>query len=221
MWDDQAILDGRETVTYRSVRDAGDVDVSVPNAVAYDVSLRDAAFSGGVYQAGDIVWTLPLAVLATAGVVTKPADVIVRADGSRWTVLSRSATELAQFVKPATRNLAIAYDLRHTIDVYRPRATQDLGDAGRREPLFQPFALGRVCRVQEVGRDRADELGKIATEVRYDVFMESPLRLTHEDQIRWTPPGEPGQVRTLEVQRTRESDRIDVLQVVECLWRGY
>ena len=220
-FDDQAILDDPETVTYVSVRNAGDVEVEVPLAVGYDLTLRELMASGGRYQATDMNWTLRLATLTGAGVAAKPGDRIVRADGSRYTVLDRTTTAFAGFVKATARNMAVHHDLSDACDWYEPGPTQGQDDAGHREPTWVPRRLGLVCRFQPQASEPAEAHGKRVTQTRYVAVFEDAAvaEATHEGQLRWSPV--PGEVRVLEVLAVRNAERIDELTQVECLWRGY
>lgn len=211
-FDDQLGMEGCVPATFRSTRTAGNVDVSLGNAIPYPVTIREQAASGGRYQAGDVTWSLRTAELGT--VQPKPADLIIDEAGARWTILEATPAAFASFVRAVCRNLAIAYDLRDAIDIYRPDPTQEDDAAGNREPSFLPLSLGAICRVQETARRTVDTLGKLSAEVDYVVYLEQQIALTHEDQIRWNG-------KVLEIIGSVDPDRIDVLQRIDCIWRGF
>lgn len=215
---DQSQLDAAETITFLSRRNGVDVSLTIDSAVAYGVSQREQFASGGRYQAGDLIFTLPADVLLDAGIFPKPADQILRADGSRWTLLQQTTSHFANFVRATTRNLAIAHDLADRVDWYEPVPVQSTDAAGHREPSWQPVALNLVARVQDLGSDVQEEFGKRVTRHRSVVWFEEPIAPTHEGQLRWVVAG---QTRILEIERVLERDRIDLLTRVECVWRDY
>ncbi len=209
VFDDQSILDDRQTVEYVSRRDAGNVTASVSNAVSYGISKREVMASNGRYQSGDVVWTLPRSQVLALG--PKVGDAVL-AEGVKYTVIGQDISAFASFVKLTTRNLVIAYGLQQSVTILRPNHGLPTPTADR-SPQFVssgPF----VAAVQEMGRSPAEFLERRANEVRYTIVLEAQAAdLTHECLIVWNG-------LQLQIESVANVDRLDFLQQVECVYRG-
>lgn len=210
-FDDQPILEGHEAVTVTSVRRTGDATASTATAVRYPMTTREASASFGVYQLGDVVWTLDTSEVSSIAPL-KPRDKVTDSDGIDWTMLDAVKSPIANFWKCTTRALAIVNDLADRMDIYRPRPTQAQDDPGNREPVFMPFKLNLACRIQEISRNVVDAFGKRVTEIGYEIFTAETLAVTNEDQIR-------ANGRIYDITGMVDAERIDALGKILAVWR--
>lgn len=220
---DYLVFDGRETVTYRSVRDNGTmVDWVVDAALRRARRQREQAPSYGVYQAAALRWHIPRVVLdpmlSTEGQVPKQRDVIVDGAGIHWTVQAVETTVLQTMYAFDTLNLAVAYDLRHTIDIERAGVTYDAAGVARES--FPPESGGSVlyaglaCRVQAVEEAIAEGRLIRGEQVDYLIYLERQIVVdVAEDRVKWTVGNT---TRYLDIVSLKSPERIDELPVLEC-----
>jgi hypothetical protein len=170
----QALLGYTEAVTVTSVRNSGNVATPVDRAGVYRVSLKEAAASNGVYQAGD----LKVAVATDAvAFQPKPRDT-VGYGGLLYTVLDVTGSAWAKFWALMCRNLALAADLRDTGTLYR--AAPAASASGLRVPHLAAVggATAIPCRVQGEGggpvqfADGRVMAGRYVCYVGQDVFAQ-------------------------------------------------
>jgi hypothetical protein len=200
----------RETVTLTHVRaDTANKQETVTNAKRRPTSFREQAASGGRYTSRDTTWWLP-EVFVKRGAV-KPGDKITDADGVEFTVLESPLVCLNADYKCVSRALAIEHNLCDRVDIYRPAKHQWQSESGGREPLFFLYREQLPCRFQETGRQVVDKFGKRLTEISYDLFMESTLPVTNEDQFR-------SGGKIYDMVAARNADRIDELSVIQLTW---
>ncbi|MDZ4659299.1 MAG: hypothetical protein SH868_17130 [Bythopirellula sp.] len=108
------VVDGLEEVTLR--RRDGMTSIAVIAARRQGVQQREAEPSGGAVTEANAEWHLALA----ENLAPRVGDVVVDAQGGRWTILV--AEELPQLGrwKCVTRELRIAYGCGERIDIERP-----------------------------------------------------------------------------------------------------
>jgi len=144
--EDQAIFDNLESVTYTSVRTAGNVSVAIGDAGYYPQGLSEGAPSYGVYTKGRSKFSIRMSLLESVG-GAKPRDYVTRADGVAHTVLQADAGNITAVWQLSTVNLALAADLRGTCTLSRPVLARDA--AGRpAKASYTTVAADVPCRVQ-------------------------------------------------------------------------
>lgn len=190
----------------------GNTDFAISVAKRRAPGFKELAPSGGVYTTQDLVWLIPKTLADAAGVTPKPGDVVT-ASGVNWTILECPLNTLRSTYRCMTRDMVLAHDLRDTLNVKRPRATVTTDGAGSRTYSYDTVYTGIAARFQEVSADATDERGKRLTARRFQVWVETRLYLTVEDQIT----DQAGNV--YELKGWRDADRIDQLQQLECEMR--
>ena len=199
--------------------------ILVPIAKRRNLTMRELAASGGVYQSSDQVYLIPDALLSPSQVRPKMGDVVIETDddspgrqpGQRWTVLDVSRGKSRQTHRLACRNLALALDLRETVTIERPAIRYDA--AGVPVKAFPSDATnpGGVTlysqlpgRAQLVTKEMADEHGIRGLEGKYEVFVDREVDVTHEDRLLLANG------LYLDIVGYRNGQRIDELPVIVC-----
>ncbi|MBY0523430.1 MAG: hypothetical protein K2R98_08520 [Gemmataceae bacterium] len=208
--------DSIEPVTYRSVRKTGEMADGIPVARRRPVTFKEMTASGGAYQAGDVVWLLPTALLSVAIGTPKEADVVEDGDRCPWTVLTaqgqRRDRNGYQTWKLTCRNLVVAYDLQDLVTIERAYGVLDA--AGVEVRTWQPLYQALPCRMQPLVGELADERAIRGTAVRYDVFLSRDVAVdVTRDRVAW--PAALGGY--LEIKGYRNRERIDELPALECV----
>jgi hypothetical protein len=108
------IVDGLEEVTLR--RRDGLTTVAVVAARRQRVNQREGEPSAGTVVESNAEWHLAFA----EGVAPHVGDVVLDADGGRWTILTAEQLPLLGRWKCATRDLRIAYGCGERVDIERP-----------------------------------------------------------------------------------------------------
>ena len=173
---------------------------------------KELAPSGGVYTSQDLVWLLPAALVQAAGAIgnqaPKPGD-LINAEGVAWTILECPLNTLRSTYRCMTRDLILAFDLRGTLSVKRPTATET-DNAGSRVYAYTTVYSGIPCRFQEQTADGVDERGRRLTRRSFSVWVGQRLYLQKEDQII----DENGTV--YEWMSSQDADRINQMQQLTC-----
>lgn len=186
---------------------------------------KELAASQGAYQAGDLVWLLPAAVLPSWLLADppKPGDVVIprapQADaGSRYTALDVTAGKYLQTYRLTTRNLAIAYDLRDQIVIERPEHVTDESGAIRQlYPSGPPPNGGEVlyanllCKVHLEHEDIAEERGIRGPRRVYSIIVSREVAVTNYNRVILPWSG-----AILEIRGYHNAQRIDELPFLEC-----
>lgn len=201
---DQAVFDNLEAVTFTSVRAAGNVTVAVTDATFSYITLREAAASNGVYEAGDVTFSIRQSLLAAVG-GAKPRDTVVRAsDGQTYTVLTATPTVMTKVWDVTCRNLVLAADLRQTGTLARPTNAQDA--AGRPTlASYTTVAANIACRVQPEGGAASDVGDRRTIPKRFAAILGVQVDAHAKDTF--TCDGV-----TYTVLESRNPERIDQLQ---------
>jgi hypothetical protein len=167
---DQAIFDNLEAVTFTSARTAGDQSVEIDDATFDFIGIKEAVASRGVYQAGDVTFSIRQALLTDVG-GAKPGDRVYRAsDGQTYTVLTAVPTVVTKVWDVTCRNLILANDLRRTGTLERPTGKQDhTGRAALKN--YTTVAADVPCRVQPIDDAADDTFGRRTMPQRYNAFL--------------------------------------------------
>ncbi len=108
------IVDGLEEVTLR--RRDGLTTVAVVAARRQNVNQREAEPSAGTVVESNAEWHLAFA----EDVAPHVGDVVLDANGGRWTILTAEELPMLARWKCATRDLRIAYGCGDRVDIERP-----------------------------------------------------------------------------------------------------
>lgn len=108
------IVDGLEEVTL--CRRDGVTTVSVAAARRQRVNQREAEPSAGMVVESNAEWHLAF----NEGVAPHVGDVVLDANGGRWTILTAEQLPMLARWKCATRDLRIAYGCGERVDIGRP-----------------------------------------------------------------------------------------------------
>lgn len=203
-----------EPITLTSpYKNTGNKTFPIPTAKRRNPTYKEQLPSGGVYGSALITWLLPATLVTAAGAIgsDQPEQAFQITDGAGivWTVQDAKLNTLKSTWVCVSLNLKIVYNLQDTLTLQRPVFSVDAASS-RTYPTYTVIAQNIPCRFQETGTEVGDERGKRLTVHRYDVPVAARLYTTVEDQV----VDQSGNV--YEVLRTRDSDRIDQLQVLEC-----
>jgi hypothetical protein len=201
---DQAIFDNLESLTFTSVRTIGNESVEVDDATFDFVTLKEAAASNGVYQAGDVSFSIRQSLLQQLG-GAKPGDRVLRtSDGQTYTVLTAVPTVFTKIWDLVCRNLILANDLRQTGTLSRPSNAQDA--AGRPTlASYTTVAADIPCRVQPMGGTAGDVLDRRTIANRFTAFLGIQVEARAKD--KFVVAGV-----TYTVLESKNPERIDALQ---------
>jgi hypothetical protein len=179
-WDDQDFLDMKEPVVIQDMPSGvGGFDpFTITNAVRYDVSLKEAAESNGVYLSGDVVWTLPIS--PDNNYQPRPGSTITDNQGfppgstvpypAVYTVLEVQTGVASYHYVLHTRQLAIHPDIGTTVNLQTPTITTTAGLG--RTTSWATIRSTISCRIQPQTVESFNERGVLAAETMYDVTID-------------------------------------------------
>lgn len=178
--DDYRVVDDLESITYRSVANDVDTEVSVSDVLRYLLRKSERQSSGGVYVAGDTQWSIAAATLP-ATLLPKPGDEIEDADGDTHVILECDHATAKTRWRLTTRNLTLAHKLRDYVEVWIGR---DVRQGLQRKHEFTRRAARVAARIQPSDRVTEDVRDKRLTVRRYTIYLSRPFDLKVTDQIR-------------------------------------
>jgi hypothetical protein len=194
--------DGLTPVTV--TRPGGSTSNEVTHALRRPIRTREAERSGGRYTASDVTWHLPASELSFA---PRPGDVIVDAEGQRWTVLDVTQTTLGARWRCVSRNLAIVHGLDEYVDV--EKATYAKGVGGADEPTWHTWKTGLRAKIQPARILVRHGHQRRVTAAGFKVFLLEDVALDHTCRIK----GSDG--TRYRVVGCRKADRIDALAEID------
>jgi len=196
------VVDGLAAVTV--TRPGSSAATEVTHALRRVVRTREAEQSEGRYTAGDVAWHLPASELSTA---PRPGDVIVEADGQRWTVLDVDETTLDSRWRCVARNLAVVHGLDEYVDI--EKATYAKGDGGADQPTWHTWKTGLRAKIQAARVEVKEEHERRVTVAGFTVFLVDDVTVDHTHRIKG-PDG-----TLYRVTGRRKADRIDALAEID------
>lgn len=199
-----SVADGLQSVTVK--RPGSSESTEVTHALMRAVRTRELEESNGRYTAGDVAWHLPASELAAP---PRPGDVIVDADGRRWTVLDVQQTVLGSRWRCVARNLAVVHGLDTYVDV--EQATYTKGTGGAERATWHVWRTGLAARIQPAEIQVKDEHDRRTTAARFKVFLAEDLELDHTHRIK----GPDGAI--YRILACRKAERIDALAEIDVL----
>lgn len=190
------LIDGLQPVTL--LRPGTSLSLLVPHALCRVLKGGEAEATAAWNTQCDVVWHLPAEELAQT---PRTGDLLVDADGRRWTVLSARAAAMATRWRCVARDLAAAHDLRETVRV--ERADYAKGDGGAEEIAWRLWKAGVRARILPVAQETLDEHERTVTATTVRILVAEDLELDHACRLRG-PDG-----KTYRVQTYRKAQRID------------
>ncbi len=194
--------DGLTSVTV--TRPGGATSTEVSRALRRPIRAREAEKSGGRYTASDVTWHLPASELSAA---PRPGDVIVDAEGQRWTVLDVTETTLGDRWRCVSRNLAVVHGLDAYVDI--EKATYSKGVGGAEEPTWHTWRTGLRAKIQPARTLVRHEHQRRGTAAGFNVFLLEDIAVDHTCRIKG-PDG-----TLYRVVGYRKADRIDALAEID------
>ena len=194
--------DGLTSLTV--TRPGGSASSEVTHALRCPIRTREAEKSGGRYTASDVTWHLPASELSAA---PRPGDVIVDAEGQRWTVLDVAESTLSGRWRCVSRNLAVVHGLDEYVDIEKASYTKGVGGAD--EPTWRTWRTGLRAKIQpaRVRVEHQHERG--VTMTGFKVFLAEDVPVDHTCRVK----GSDGTV--YRVVGHRNADRIDALAEID------
>ena len=215
--------DNTERLVYVSRRDGADVVAEVDNVNGHSISVREAAQSFGKYLAGDVRWNITRHHLPPNIDDPKPGDVLVTSDDSRWTILTvdhrRGDMNGTQCYGLNSRNLALYYDLRDTIDIEMPEMVLD--PMGAMVKTWKTKYAGIPAAVQKISEAVVEERAIRGLKGTYQVTVDRELHVSLHDRIAWTPRARgmdnppAGTLQYLEIVGYRNAERLEELPQID------
>lgn len=198
------VADGLEKVTI--TRPGSSVAAVVAHALRSRVYDRGVAESAGRYTANDVAWHLPVSELPDAPQV---GDVILDAEGRRWTVLDAEKASLGSRWRCAARNLAVVHGLDAYVDIEKATVTKGQGGAETRS--WHTWKTGLSARIQPAGTEVRREHDRQVTVARFTIYLAEDVELDCTHRVR----GPDGAV--YDVAAVRKADRVDALMEIDAV----
>lgn len=192
------VIDGLQAVTL--LRPGTSLTVTIPHALCRVLKSGEAETTAAWNTHDDVVWHLPAAEVAPA---PRSGDVLVEAEGRRWTILSVRSVALATRWRCIARDLAAAHGLDQTVRVEKAHYAK--GDNGAEEVVWRLWKAGLRAKIQPLAQETADEHQRTATAATFKVLVAEDLELDHTCRIR----GPDGKV--YRVQAYAKPQRIDAV----------
>jgi hypothetical protein len=174
--DDLAYVDGVEAVSV--VPAGGGAAVLVEHALRRKAHHGEAAASDGVYTASDVKW-----FLSTIDLVERPTPgaTITDAAGDVWTVLEVWPDALNAAWRCLARNLVLAENLLHRVNVLR--ATWQATPAGAAAAIWFAEFTDVPARIQPIDTKIATENEQRIARATHRVYLGQPLSLDANHRI--------------------------------------
>ena len=186
--DEWLVWDQLEPVTLTSTRRTGPVHEQVSNVRKKAVTVKDAAVSFGAYQHGDTFFYVPAVLLGSTFGDPKPGDVVLDGNQDRYTVLQvevrRKDGFRAQTYKLTARNLAIAFDLKDSIDIESPIMMLDKAGANY-VTNWEIRYRDLPARVQKISDALAEERGIKGFKGTFQVTLDRQVIVAAHDRVAW------------------------------------
>jgi hypothetical protein len=196
------VSDGLTSVTV--TRPGGSAGSDVTHALRCPIRTREAEKSGGRYTASDVTWQLPASELSAA---PRPGDVIVDAEGQRWTVLDVAESTLSGRWRCVSRNLAVVHGLDEYVDIEKASYTKGVGGAD--EPTWRTWRTGLRAKIQPARARVEHQHKRGGTTAGFKVFLLEDVPVDHTCRVK----GSDGTV--YRVVAHRNADRIDALAEID------
>ena len=198
------VTDALEPVTL--TRQGSSTTSEVTGALRRVLTTAEARASQGNFTTSDVAWHLPG---DEPDAPPRLGDVIVDADGRRWTVLAVQQTTLGGRRRCVCRDLAIVHKLDAYVDI--EKATYAKGAGGAEEPTWHTWKTGLRARIQPVEAEVDDAHQQRVTSAKYTVFLADAVTLDHTHRIKGPD------ATVYRVTGYRKADRIDALTEIDVI----
>jgi len=202
-----AVADGLQAVTL--VRPGNSAATVVAHALCRTIRTREAQASEGQHTKSDVVWHLPASELPET---PRLGDVIVDAQGRRWTVLQVRAATLGSRWRCVARDLAIVHRLDETIRI--EKAVYAKGPSGAEEATWHLWRAGLRARIQPAAQEVGDQHERTVTPSAFKIFVAQDVDVDHTCRIR----GPDGKI--YRIVGCRKAERIDALVEIDVVLAG-
>jgi hypothetical protein len=166
--DDLAYVDGIEAITF--VPAGGGSPVLVEHALRRKAHHAEAATSDGAYTASDVKWFLSTIDLTER---PTPGATITDAAGDVWTVLEVWPDALNAAWRCRARNLVLAENLLHRVNVLR--ATWQATPAGAASAVWVAEFTDVPARIQPIDTKVTTEYEQRIARATHRVYLGQPL----------------------------------------------
>ncbi len=215
---DPLLLKGPPVVPFDgAAAPAGSQSDTIPVAKRRALTRKELAASAGAYTGGDLVWLIPAAVLPS-WLTPKVGDVLIPAEGDRYTALDVALNKGRQTWRLTTRNLAVAFDLRDLIQIERPQISYD-DPSGAIRKLFpsgpgprggEVLYANLLSKVHLEDQEISEERGIRGTKRVYSIIVSREVAVTDQDRVLLPWSG-----AYLEIRGYHQAQQIDMLPVIE------
>ena len=198
------VVDGLAQVTV--TRPGSSDSTQVAHALRRKVKAREIRKLDGHYRASDVTWHLP-----TSEMMSRPrlGDVIIDADGQRWTVLDAREATVDSRWRCVCRNLAVVHGLDQYVDI--ETVTYSKSDGGADVPTWRAWKTGLKATIQPVESRTGQQHDRQATAARFRVLVAEDLAVDHTHRVK----GPDGTV--YRITGSRLADRVDRLMEIDVL----
>lgn len=211
--DDYKTVDLYEPVTLvsRSTAPAThDEEREVTHAFRGALTYRELAATSGAAVRMEAAFDIPKKLINDY--VWKPGDTLTDQNDNLYNIFNAQVDPGTAFWRFIVYNPKIAYDLRHTIDVYDYTMAKDASGAAYKDGehlLYEDIS----CRVQW----QTVRPGKFADRTGEDreaiIYSSQRLYLTHNSVIEWADP-DTNEVCVFDVESWSMTDRLDELMQI-------
>jgi len=198
------LIDGNESVVLRRRDSLQSVTIDV--ARRQSVVAQEALPSGGAVRQADTVWHVPL---PTGESAPQLGDVLVDAEGRRWTILKTRELPTLSRWKCDTRELSIAYGCDDRVDIERA-VWDDLGSG----PEIVGWVYVRTALPVKIQPDEmlVDTVAvPWEADSKFDIVLSESIPLEPDDRF----VAEDGTIYGLESYE--QAERIDALPIARVL----
>jgi hypothetical protein len=181
-----AVADGLEPVTLLRRESPGGPGETLAHALRRAIDIaevvgenRKTVESDGRYTAADVSWSLPAEELADA---PRLGDIILDADGRRWTILEVRAVALGTRWRCRTRELSIANGLEDLVDILQAEYTTS--ESGAVETTWSVLHQNIRARIQPLETKILSQNTLPSSVHRCRVILEESFDLDHTHRLR-------------------------------------
>jgi hypothetical protein len=196
------VADGLAPVTV--IRPGSSDSTQVAHALRRTVKVREVKELDGNYWAADVTWHLPIGEITAR---PRLGDIIIEADGQRWTVLNVRKTTINSRWHCICRNLAVVHGLDQFVDI--EKVTYSKSDDGADVPTWRAWKTGLKAKIVPLDTRTRQQHDRRQTTARFKLLLDENLAIDHTHRIR----GPDGTV--YRIKGTQRADRIDRLMEIE------
>jgi hypothetical protein len=171
------VADGLAPVTVTRPGSSGSTQVA--HALRRMVRVREIQELDGQYRASDVTWHLPVGEMPSR---PRLGDVIIDAEGQRWTVLDVQKASAESRWRCVCRDLAVVHGLDQYVDIEKAAYTKS--DDGVDAPAWRAWKTGLKAKIQPVESRTGQRHGRRVTRARFKILLAEDLALDHTHRVR-------------------------------------